>query len=220
MKLLLTSTGITNKSIEDELVRLVGKALTEVVVAYIPTAINVARPTDKRWMIENLERLDQMKVGAIDVLDFSAVPKDIWLPRLQKADVIMVEGGNPYHLMYSMKQAGIIEILKDLLNEKIYVGCSAGSVILGEKVVTTAPRKYSEEISEYKGDNGLGFVDFSIRPHFYRKDRPDFTDDKMQELADKFRSVFYAIDDDTTVVVEGKNIEVISEGKWGRFENK
>ncbi|RJO60518.1 hypothetical protein C4544_04925 [candidate division WS5 bacterium] len=218
MKLLLTSTGITNQTIRDELIRLVGKPLTEMVVAYIPTAVNAARPTDKRWMIENLKRLDQLKVGKIDILDFSAIPKDLWLPRLEQSDALFVEGGNTYHLLYSMKKAGLDQILKNLPKDKVYIGSSAGSVIMGEKVVTMAPRKYSEEIPEFEGDDGLGLVDFSLRPHFYRADRPDFTDDKIQELAEEFNGIFYAIDDETAISVDGDEVKVISEGKWGRFE--
>jgi len=218
MKLLLTSTGITNESIKKKFIEMVGKQPEEMTVAYIPTAVNVARPIDKRWIINNLIELDQMKVGKIDIVEFSAIPKEIWLPRLKQADVIMVGGGNPYHLIYSMRKAGLSDILKDLIAGKVYVGCSAGSVILGKVIITTAPRKYSEEIPEFEGDKGFEYVDFSIRPHFYNPDRPQFTEDTVQELANTYQSTFYAIDDNSAVAVENGKVEVISEGKWGKFE--
>ncbi|AKM82545.1 TPA: hypothetical protein DD449_01605 [Candidatus Berkelbacteria bacterium] len=218
MKLLLTSTGITNKTIENKFIEMVGKQPEEMIVAYIPTAVNVARPTDKRWIINNLIGLDKMKIGKIDLLDFSAIPQEIWLPRLKQADVIMVGGGNPYHLIYSMKKAGLDKVLKELLEEKVYVGCSAGSVILGKDIVTTAPKKYCEEIPEFEGDKALEYIDFSIRPHFYNPDRPQYTDETTQELTNNFQSTFYAIDDNSAVVIDDDQVNVISEGKWKKFE--
>jgi len=218
MKLLLTSTGITNKTIENKFIEMVGKQPEDMTVAYIPTAANVARPTDKRWIVRNLIGLDQMKVGKIDIVDISAIPQELWLPRLEQADVIMVGGGNPYHLIYWIKKSGLSKIFEDLIKEKVYVGCSAGSVILGKVIITTAPKKYIKEIPEFEGENGFGIVDFSIRPHFYNPDRPQFTDDTCQELANKYGSTFYAIDDNSAIVVKDDHIEVASEGKWRKFE--
>lgn len=217
MKLLLTSTGITNKTIENKFIEMVGKQPEEMTVVYIPTAANVARPADKHWIINNFIELHQMKIGKIDIMDISAIPEEIWLPRLKQADVIMVGGGNPYHLIYWMNKSGLSNILKDLIEDKVYVGCSAGSVILGKVIVSTAPKKYIEEIPEFKGDDGFGYVDFSVRPHFYNPDRPQFTDDTVQELANKHQSTFYAIDDNSAIAVEDGQIEVTSEGKWRKF---
>lgn len=218
MKLLLTSTGITNKTIENKFIEMVGKRPEDMTLAFIPTAANVARPPDKHWIINNFVSLAQMKIGKIDIVDISAIPEEIWLPRLKQADVIMAGGGNPYHLIYWMRKTDLSNILKDLIKDKVYVGCSAGSVILGKVIVTTAPKKYIEEIPEFEGDNGFEYVDFSIRPHFYRPDRPQFTDDSVQELADKYQSTFYAIDDDSAIAVSDGQIEVVSEGKWKLFE--
>lgn len=59
---------------------------------------------------------------------------------------------------------------------------------------------------------------FSIRPHFYNPDRPQFTDESVQELAHQYQTTFYALDDNSAVTVGDGQIEVISEGKWGKFE--
>lgn len=220
MKLLLTSTGLTNKSLIKKFIELVGKQPEEMTVAYIPTASNVARPPDKHWIINNYIELHKMNVGRIDIVDISAIPKEIWLPRLKNADVIMVGGGNPYHLAYWMKKSGLLEIFDDLIKEKVYVGCSAGSVILGKNIISTAPKKYIDEIPEYEGNTGLRYVDFSIRPHFDRPDRSQFSDDTIQELAQKLDTMIYAIDDNTGIAIEDGKTEVVSEGKWKLFENR
>ncbi|MEI6498631.1 MAG: Type 1 glutamine amidotransferase-like domain-containing protein [bacterium] len=221
MKLLLTSTGLTNESLTEKFIEMVRKKPEELTVAYIPTAANVARPPDKHWVINNFIELHNMKVRTIDIVDISAIPKEIWLPRLERADAIMVGGGNPYHLLYWMKRSGLLKIFKDLIKEKVYVGCSAGSTILGKTLISTAPKKYIEEIPEFEGNAGLGYIDFTIRPHFYNPDRPQFTDDSVQELASELDTTIYtiyAIDDNTGIAIENNEIEVISKGKWKKFE--
>ena len=53
MKLLLTSGGITNKSIADALFELVGKKPEDTALVFIPTAANV-ETGDKSWFINDL----------------------------------------------------------------------------------------------------------------------------------------------------------------------
>lgn len=50
MKLLLTSSGITNASLTTALTEMVAVPLSEAVIVFIPTAANVERG-DKGWMI-------------------------------------------------------------------------------------------------------------------------------------------------------------------------
>jgi peptidase E len=40
----------------------------------------------------------ELKFASIDIVDISAMPKEMWLERLKEADVFFVEGGNTYHL--------------------------------------------------------------------------------------------------------------------------
>lgn len=53
MKLLLTSAGLTNKSIVNALLLLNGKPFEETSMAFIPTAANV-EPGDKDWLIDDM----------------------------------------------------------------------------------------------------------------------------------------------------------------------
>jgi dipeptidase E len=213
MKLLLTSTGLTNKSLRNKFIEMVGKQPEEMTVAYVPTAINISSSPDKRWAIDNIRRLDDMKIGNIDIVDFSAVPKEVWLPRLEKADAIYVEGGTPSYLKEEMIKAGLVELFNSTLVDKVYVGCSAGSNVLGEKII-----KSMKQEPWYKVEDGFGLVDFTIRPHYARGDRTFFDDDKIQQLAKELNTTIYAIDDDSGIAVIGGDLEVISEGKWKRFE--
>lgn len=211
MKLLLTSTGMTNETIKNKFIGMVGKQPEEMSLAYIPTAINVSDKPDKRWAIDNIVRLDAMGIGNLDIIDFSAIPKELWLPRLESVDVIFVEGGNPSYLISQMKKSGFADFLQKYTG--LYVGCSAGSNVLGEVVI-----KSSKEAPGYSKEEGFGLINFSIRPHFYREDRTQFSEELVAELAKKYRSDFYAIDDNSAIAVEGGNVMVVSEGRWKKFD--
>lgn len=214
MKLLLTSTGITNESIKNKFIEMVGKEPRDIALAYIPTAINISANPNKREAIDNIVRLSNMNLGSIDIVDFTAIPKELWLPRLKNVDAFFVEGGYPTYLLDEMKKVGLDTLLTTELKDKVYVGCSAGSNILGEVVIKSA-----KDVAErYKAHEGLGMVNFSIRPHFYRPDRSQFNEDSIAKLATTYKSVFYAIDDDTAIAVEDGKIEIVSEGKWRKFE--
>lgn len=69
MKLLLTSNGIANKSIEQALAELLGKPFAESRIVFIPTAAN-AEPEDKQWLINdygNTAKLDFKNLYIVDL---------------------------------------------------------------------------------------------------------------------------------------------------------
>lgn len=214
MKLLLTSGGITNQSMKNELFSLAGKQPEELSIAFIPTAANVEEG-DKGWFVNDLVILKNFKPKILDIVDFSAVPRDIWQPRLEDADVLIFGGGNTFHLMYHLKKSGLAELLPRLLATRTYVGISAGSIVATHKLsVTQAQRLYSEEIGEYEGEDGLGFVNFHIRPHLNSPHFPKVRDEYLQQLAKEILETIYAIDDDTAIsVVDGK-MKVVTEGEY------
>ncbi len=68
MKLLLTSGGLANKSIEKALLELIDKKPPDVSVAFIPTASNV-ETGDKDWLIDDLIDLRNLDFKAIHIVD-------------------------------------------------------------------------------------------------------------------------------------------------------
>lgn len=217
MKLLLTSGGLSNESIINALLELTERPFAELNLAFIPTAANVEQG-DKDWMINDLVTCTKLGFKSIDIVDISALPKDIWLTRLQEADIFFVEGGNTFHLMDWIEKSGLKDLLPEMLKSKVYVGVSAGSMVVCPSLdLSTSDRLYSESIGKYKKDEGLGFVDFLIRPHLNSPYFPNVNLENLETLAQELTNTFYAIDDNTAIkVVDGK-IEVISEGEWRRF---
>lgn len=217
MKLLLTSAGLSNKTIVKAFSDLVGSPNEKVHIAFIPTASNVEEE-DKGWLINDYSNLKKENYGCIDIVDISALPKDIWLPRIKEANVIFVGGGNTFYLMSWLKKSGLDKILPELLETRIYVGISAGSMVATVNLrMSTSQKSYSERVFPLKDDNGLGFVNFHIRPHLNSKFFPKVRVEYLQEKAKEIPEPIYAIDDDSAVLVNDNKVEVISEGKWKKF---
>ena len=217
MKLLLTSAGIRNQTILKGLDELADKPLDQLKVAFIPTAANL-ESGDKDWLIDDLRRLSFLKFSQIDIVDISALPKEIWLTRLKEADILFVEGGNTYHLMYWFNKSGLSKTLPKLLETKIYIGVSAGSIIATPSLINADfESKPLKKINEEIFHEGLKLVDFMIEPHINSEYFPDSTLEKLAKRSKKYNSPIYGIDDETAIKIDGDKIEVISNGVWKKF---
>ena len=217
MKLLLTSAGLTNKSISSALLELTGKPFPELSLAFIPTAANV-ESGDKDWLIDDLTNCQKLGFKSIDIVDISALPKDVWLPRLQKADIFLFEGGNVSHLMGWVIKSGLKELLPEMLKTKVYVGISAGSMIACKSLdLAAADFLYSDEIGEYDKDDGLGYVDLLIRPHLNSSFFTKVNLNNLEKLAKENPATFYALDDNSAIKIIDGEMSVISEGEWKKF---
>jgi len=98
MKLLLTSNGLSNKSVANALFDLVGKKPENTSLAFIPTASNIITG-DKGWLIDDLVNLKKQNFKSIDIVDISAVSKKVWETKFKEADILFFEGGDEYYLM-------------------------------------------------------------------------------------------------------------------------
>lgn len=216
MKLLLTSGGLENQSIIDSLQKLTEKPFDQLKVAFIPTASNVEEG-NKDWLISDLIKLQELKFLSIDIVDVSALPKDIWQRRLEEADIFFVEGGNTRHLIYWIKKSGLIDLLPELLKTRVWVGVSAGTVVATKDIsLSDSKRLYGEE-DDMDNNKGLGYVDFHIRPHLNNNFFPKMTLENMQKIADETKETIYALDDNSAIQVIDGEVSIISEGIWKKF---
>ncbi|MDD2482863.1 MAG: Type 1 glutamine amidotransferase-like domain-containing protein [Candidatus Shapirobacteria bacterium] len=219
MKLLLTSAGLANNSIIKALQELVVKPFSKLKVAFIPTASNLEEGDKQDWLIEDLIQLKNLKFNSIDIIDISALPKEIWLERLKDVDIIYVEGGNTYHLMYWFNKSGLSEILAELLKTKVYIGVSAGTVAITPSLLNDPEsREAISQTNETIYDNGLSLVNFMIEPHINSGWFLDSTLESLEKRSKDYLYSIYGIDDNTAIKVDGDKIEIISEGVWKKFK--
>lgn len=215
MKLLLTSNGLSNQSIADALFRLVGKPATETVIAFVPTAMNVGFG-DKGWFIDDLVNIKQQGCKAIDIVDISALPQAVWLPRIEGADVLFFSGGNTSHLMRWLKESGLASMLPTLLASKVYAGISAGSIATSPTLALSSKDKQIdyEETFGYAGDDALGLVDFYVRPHYNSPHFPYARKEYLEGVAHGIPHTIYALDDQSALTVVDGVVTIVSEGEY------
>jgi dipeptidase E len=217
MKLLLTSNGASNSSIVNALRSILEKPFEKSSITFIPTAANVERG-DKKFVVNDMYTLMKLGFETFDVMDISAVSKQYWLESFQRSDVLVFGGGNDKYLLDWLRSSGVQEALPALLQNKVYMGISAGSMVTEKKVsLSTAGILYYERTQEWENTEGLGFVDFEIRPHLNSPDFPKVRLDYLEKIAKENPTPFYAIDDNSAVVVNGNSITVVSEGDWKKF---
>jgi len=178
MKLLLTSAGVKNASIHDALVDLLGKPITEANALCIPTA-TYANPggAGSAWRFINgrastpMTELGWKSVGVLELTALPSIGEAHWVRWVQETDVLLVNGGDPLYLNWWMRQSGLAELLPSLRSETVYVGLSAGSMVMAPNI--------GEDFVRWRpptgGDETLGLVDFAMFPHLDHEDLPENT---------------------------------------------
>ena len=220
MRLLLTSAGIKNTSIRDALLELLGKPITESSALCIPTASYAnAGGAGQAWkFIAGREprcpmcELGWMSLGVLELTALPSLGEEQWVPMVRETDVLLVNGGDPMYLCHWMQESGLADLLPSL-RETVYVGLSAGSMVMtpniGEDFVRWTPPT--------GGDRTLGVVDFAIFPHLDHEDLPENTMADAEKWAAGMPVPAYAIDDETAIKVVDGTVEVVSEGHWKLF---
>ena len=217
MRFLLTSSGISNTNIHDALVDLLGKPIVESSALVIPTAIypfpggaGMAAQLIRGVAKSPLCELGWRSLGVLELTALPSIGQDTWVPMLQETDALLVGGGDPLYLCYWMRQSGLADLLPSLRPATVYVGVSAGSVVMapnvGEKFVDWKPPS--------GGDSTLGLVDFALFPHLDNPRMPDMSLANAEKWAAGMPVPAYLIDDQTAVKVVDGVVDVISEGHW------
>ena len=240
MRLLLTSAGISNRSIQGALVDLLGKPIAESNALFIPTAIYpFPHSAGMAWRAISgkakspLCQLGWKSMGLLELTALASIDKKIWVPSVEEADALLVWGGDVLYLCDWMRQSGLTDLFQSLRRELVYVGVSAGSMavtstfgetyrdppsgsaLTSEDIVFATPQGEISRI--FVRAQGAGLVDFALIPHLDHEDHPDASVVNAEKWAAKLPVPTYAIDDQTAIRVADGIVEVVSEGHWKLF---
>jgi len=218
VKLLLTSGGVTNPSIHGALVDLLGKPIAESSALCIPTAMYghpMVGPGERAWQFisgRSSNPMTELGWGSVGVLELTALPsidEDRWLPLVRETDVLLVAGGDALYLCHWMRESGLADLLPSL-SETVWVGLSAGSMVLTPRI--------GDDFVQWRSPTGddrtLGVVDFSIFPHLAPDGMPGNSMAEAESWAASIDGPAYAMDDQTAIRVVDGTVDVVSEGQW------
>lgn len=209
MKLLLTSAGITTQTIADKLLELADGGNTK--VGFITTAAN-AEPGNKDWYINQILNLQKYGFDWIDFIDPSAADID-WKTRLQEVGIIFVSGGNTFHLLNQARKTGFAIWLKENIENIVYVGVSAGSIIATPSIGIAPIDNGDDNTPGITDLTGLHFVDFEVSPH-----TPEMVSvTANEEYAKSISHKLFAYNDTSAICAIDSEVTIINDGEFWEF---
>jgi dipeptidase E len=219
VKLLLTSAGIKNPSINDAMLDLLGKPIAACDALCIPTASYGHAPGGIHGayrFITGRATTPMCELGwkSLGVLELAALPslaRDRWVPLVEETDVLLANGGDALYLAHHMRESGLADLLPSL--GAVWVGLSAGSMVMTPRI----GEDFVGWTSPTGDDSTLGLVDFSICPHLAPDGKPGNPMTAAERWAARIGRPAYAMDDETAITVVDGAVEVVSEGQWRYF---
>jgi dipeptidase E len=133
-------------------------------------------------------------IGVLELTVLPSIDEEHWVPIVEETDVLPVNGGDPLYLCYWMRQSGLADLLPSL-REVVYVGLSAGSIVMAPNI--------GENFVRWKpptgGDETLGMVGLSVFPHLDHEDLPENSMADAEKWVAGMSVPAYAIDDQTAI---------------------
>lgn len=212
-RLFLTSQGIPKK-LKKTFLSFLSKKPQDNSVSFITTAAygDYKNPT---WLNIYKNQLRNYGIQKIEELDLKDKTQKELEKILSNKDIIFVNGGNPFYLLYWVKKSGFHKIIKRLLNkDKLYIGISAGSYICCPTIEMATWKHQDRNKIGIKDLKALNFIPFLITAHFNEK--------HYQIINKAAQTIHYAIvvlTDAQAVLVENDKVKVVGEGKRNFFNN-
>jgi len=163
--LLLTSGGM---DVQAELLKILPKPAHQMKIAQIITA---SKPEPEAAFYIKKDHDAMAKLG-FKVTDIDIETQTI--KQLEKTlanfDIICVQGGNTFYLLKAVRESGFDQIIEKLINEgKIYMGISAGSIIMCPTIETSGWKGGDRNEVGLTDLTGLALVPFNIFVHYEPK---------------------------------------------------
>jgi dipeptidase E len=192
----------------DDIVKYLPKNPKELNLAFIITASEVYTG-DLWWLKKDKDKLIELGFNIIE-FTITGLTKSKIEEKLKDIDIIFVVGGNQLYLLDQAIKTGFDQILlqKYQNNNLIYIGSSAGSMILGKNIDISCTKEEKSLVPDLKS-NGINLIGITIVPHFgnpkYKQFYSQFfekfynTDTKLTFLRD---NQYLYIKDDTQKLIQ------------------
>lgn len=148
---------------------------------FITTPINDKPHADLDWHHRNRDSLE--KIGlSFDFYNIANKTTEQIIKDLPKYAVMYVEGGNSYYLLQEAQKNGFGEfVAKRIIEGMVYIGTSAGSVIMGPDIEPVRRGETTPLAPDLKGTRAFNIVPFVVMPHWGDPNRRTLYNDYRME---------------------------------------
>ncbi len=194
MKLLLTSTGLTNENVKNFFISQFDRLDNKTVCVVIS-----GRNGEEQFYID--ESTKELEDLGIKVIEFNIAKHESFV-NFPLCDIYYVCGGDTFYISDQMRKTGVDKILIDAVKKgRFYLGVSAGSIIAGPDIEVAG----LGDPNDVNLDDltGLKLVPYIIIPHYNQKEESDV--EKFKEKR-KGEQVIALNDDQAIFVEDGKMV--------------
>ena len=133
-------------------------------ITFIPTASLVEEV--RCYVDDDRKAFEELGI-IVEELEITTASPDKISEMLNRNDYIFVSGGNTFYLLQELRRKGADALITEQIRAgKLYIGTSAGSVILCPDIEFVKEMDYSHAAPELQSFTGLNIVDFYILPHY------------------------------------------------------
>ena len=212
--LLLTSAGIVPE-LKSYFLSLLSKKPTENKVAFVTTAA-YGETKNPVWIERDRQRLYDYGIKNIEDLDLKNKTQRGLEKILADKDIVFVNGGNTFYLLHWTRKSGFDKLITGFLKRGgLYVGVSAGSYLACPTIEAATWKHQDRNRIGVTDLTALNLVPFLITAHFEKKYRVI-----VDTMATRTNYPVVALNDQQAVIVQGKKVTVIGQGKkesWNGF---
>jgi cyanophycinase len=168
--------------------------LGEVTVALLPTASGLESNGPTYWNdlgLHHFQQLGVQDIRATHIIDRAGAHDPEQLKLLRDVDFYYFSGGNPLHIIETLRDTPAWQIIKDAYEAgAVLAGCSAGAMMLSGRTISIRQAMLDGKIDLVES---LGIVpELIVLPHF----------DRMSNFLDqqRFKRLLQSVPSDYTVV--------------------
>ena len=200
MKLILSSDGLSGRKLKEAFLKMLTKRPKDISVLIIA---GILKKRHLKYISKVKRQLVSMGISSIKIADIS---KNIHAKNFSSFDIIFFMGGNTFYLLNRTRKTGFVPFIKKHIKQgKIYLGVSAGSIIV-HKTIEIAGWGVSADpnLIGLQDLRGIGVTNIAIFPHYKRKNK--------KELNSFKRNSSYTIKeirDGEAVLIEANKIKII-----------
>jgi dipeptidase E len=194
--LILASSGqfITNNNIDKYL----PKKLVDCKIAYIITASK--KVSDSSYINKHRQKMSQLNFNYTEI-DIDGKNENELKKILDGYEVILMEGGNTFYLLKSIRESGFEKVIKNLIKkEVVYIGSSAGSYVACPSIIMATFSERPKDRCGVDDFTALNLVPFLISAHY--------TPDKLPNLKEKSKILnlpLHILNDQQAIIsIDGK----------------